>query len=174
MFGLWFGGSHLGYGTHLPILAAAVLNARPGPLLEYGLGFYSTPLLHCFAHEQERQLLSLENDVNWAAQFEGVQDHFHKVAAVPNWEASEAIVDAAAQDWAVVFIDHGPNERRLVDARRLAHRAEFVVVHDWDDAAYAELAALFKFKWVSKCGPLTAVLSNVRPFPGLGADLIAH
>lgn len=166
-FGLWFGGSHMGYGTHLPVLAAAVLDARPGPLLEYGLGFYSTPLLHMFAHEQGRVLLSLESDAAWAERFADMKSPQHPIEAPPSWEASEAVVDALADQWAVVFIDHGPNERRLVDARRLAHRADRVVVHDWDDAMYAEIAALFKYKWRSKCGPYTAVLSNTRPFAGL-------
>ena len=173
-FGMWFGGSHLGFGTHMPILAAAVLDAGPGPILEYGVGFYSTPLLHLFAHEQGRELLSLESDAAWADRFGGLRDERHKIIAPPSWEASEAIVDAAAKDWAVVFIDHGPNERRLVDARRLANRAEYVVMHDWDDAAptYAEMATLFKHKWVSRLGPFTAVMSNVRPFVGMGPAII--
>lgn len=170
-FGMWFGGSHLGFGTHMPVLAAAVLDAGPGPILEYGVGFYSTPLLHLFAHEQGRELLSLESDAAWADRFGGMRDERHKIIAPPSWEASEAIVDAAAKDWAVVFIDHGPNERRLVDARRLANRAEYVVMHDWDDGAYTDIAALFKYNWVSQLGPKTAVMSNVRGFPGLDSRL---
>jgi hypothetical protein len=87
---------------------------------------------------------------------------------VPSWPESERLVDEFSTEWAVVFIDHGPDERRVVDARRLASRAEFVVVHDWVQPEplprQKELAALFRYLWISKIGPQTNVLSNRRPF----------
>jgi len=166
-FGLWFGGSHLGFGTHMPALAAAVLTARPGPVLEYGLGFYSTPLLHCLCLAMGRDHLSLDGDPRWAEQFAGLREPSHRILGFERWADSEPIVDAVPE-WAVVFIDHGPNERRVVDAKRLATKAEFVVVHDWaiDDSAphQRELSELFLHKRVYGPGPHTAVLSNTYPY----------
>ena len=168
-FGLWFGESHLGFGTHVPILAAAVLQARPGPIVEYGCGLYSTPLLHMLCMEMDRDLLSLDSDPTWLARFSELQYEKHKFAAFPNWAESEALVDA--REWAVAFIDHGPDERRVVDAKRLAHRAEFVLVHDWGgaigeplNASQQAIADMFEFRFVSRFGPCTAVLSNTRQF----------
>lgn len=162
-FGLWFGGSHLGFGTHMPTLAAAVLAARPGPVLEYGAGLYSTPLLHLLCQEMDRELLTLDSDPAWIKQFEGLASDRHRFRAFPNWADSEALVDA--HPWAVAFIDHGPDERRVVDARRLAPQVHFLVVHDWEDSpAQRAIAALFQFQHVSKVGPLTAVLSNIERF----------
>lgn len=167
-FGLWFGGSHMGFGTHMPTLAAAVLEARPGPVLEYGMGFYSSPLLYMMCEEMGRELLSLDHDAAWLERFSGMRTPWHRMEAPSSWGASEAVVDAMAQDWAVVLIDHGPDARRVVDATRLANRAEFVVVHDWEQSpSQAQLASLFKYTWVSRCAPQTAVLSNVRLFSGL-------
>lgn len=171
-FGLWFGGSHLGFGTHMTALASAVLQARRGPVLEYGLGFYSTPLLHLLCQETGRTLLSLEGDAAWAEKFQEFQTPFHLLKAMPrgpqgaDWTPSEGIVDTFAKEYAVVFIDHGPEERREIDAARLAQRSEFVVVHDWGEAhpPCQRMAALFQHKWVSPHGTATAVLSNVRPF----------
>jgi len=169
-FGLWFGNSHLGFGTHMPTLAAAVLRAGPGPVVEYGMGFYSSPLLHLLCEETRRPLLSLESDRGWGEKFAGLsrpqdgEDGGHRIVCVDSWQESEAIVDALGAI-AVAFIDHGPNERRVVDAKRLAHRAEFVVVHDWEDPP--EIDQLFACKWVSRCAPRTAVLSNRRVFGGL-------
>ena len=168
-FGMWFGCSHLGFGTHMPILAAAVMQSRPGPVLEYGVGFYSTPMLHLLCAETGRKLLSLEGDPPWAEKFGGMRHEDHRIVGVSSWPDSEALVDETPE-WSVVFIDHGPDERRVVDARRLANRAEFVVVHDWEQPmtpSQEELAALFRFSWVSRMGPLTTVLSNVRPFLGI-------
>lgn len=175
-FGLWFGGSHLGFGTHMGILASAVLQSRTGPVLEYGLGFYSTPLLHLLCQEMGRELLSLEGDAEWASKFEEFRTSFHHITSMPrgpggpDWGLSGHLPAPGGTvhtaDWAVVFIDHSPDERREVDAAALANRAELVVVHDWGDAhpPCQRIAAAFKFKWVSKTGLATAVLSNVRPF----------
>ena len=168
-FGLWFGGSHLGFGTHLPILAAVVTQARPGPVVEYGMGLYSTPLLHLLCLEQGREALSLDSDAAWAENFADFRCPTHRIQGFANWADSEPIVDAV--EWAVAFIDHGPDDRRVVDASRLANRAEFVVVHDWGGAVGVPLSAsqqaiydLFEHHWVSKLGPHTGVFSNVRPF----------
>ena len=174
-FGLWFGGSHMGFGTHMPILAAAVLGARPGPVLEYGMGLYSSPLLHMLCEEQGRDLLSLDGDPPWAERFDGLRaGPRHTVVGVEDWDLSEPFVDEwlHGRDPAVVFIDHGPDERRVVDARRVAHLAELVLVHDWGQPplpSQVELASMFQYQWTSRVGPFTCVLSNVRPFvmPGL-------
>ncbi len=172
-FGLWFGGSHSAYGTHLPILAAAALQSR-GALLEFGLGFYSTPFLHALAEESGRELLSLEGDARWAENFEGLRARFHKIVAMP--DGPDGADWTRAPDyylvrpmWGVAFIDHNPEERRLVDAERLASAAQFVLVHDWekDKPLYVEIADLFKYVWISRAGPQTAVLSNFQRFdPG--------
>lgn len=167
-FGVWFGGSHLGFGTHMHVLAAVILQARPGPVLEYGMGFYSTPLLHLLCQEMDRHLLSIDGDPTWADRFAGLESGRHDIKGVRDWAESEPMIDGF-NEWAVVFIDHGPETRRVVDAKRLKDRAEFIVVHDWSntDACAAwqeELLKMFKFSWVSKVGPCTAVLSNKRPF----------
>jgi hypothetical protein len=168
-FGVWFGGSHLGFGTHMPILASAVLQARPGPVLEYGVGFYSSPLLHLLCEEMGRGLLSMDHDPAWLERFGAFRSDTHRMLAYPNWAASEAVVDA--ETWAVAFIDHGPNDRRVVDARRIADKTEFVIVHDWEAALgdplpeYQQaIADHFEHMFVSRCGPRTAVLSNFRQF----------
>jgi hypothetical protein len=176
-FGLWFGSSHLGFGTHVPILAAVVLGARPGPVVEFGMGLYSSPLLHMLCIEMDRELLSLDHDALWVERFGEMRElgvpGKHRLMAFPTWEGVEEVLKRGVgeEPWAVAFIDHGPDERRVVDCRRLANEAEFVVVHDWDwSESQKEIAKLFRFCWVSKSGPRTAVLSNVREFqmPGQG------
>merc|ERR1711970_593882 len=39
----------------------------------------------------------------------------------------------ADQDWSVVFVDHMPMSRRMVDIERLLPRSQLVVVHDTQD-----------------------------------------
>lgn len=164
-FGLWHGGSHMGFGTHLPLLAAAVMRAQDGPVLEYGLGFYSTPMLDMLCREMKRELVSLEGDPGWAAGFMGLHDPpAHTIQACRSsgdWASTEHLTERM---WAVVFIDHGPDERRVVDARRLHLMTDIMVVHDWDPNGtfpwQEEIKGLFKYYQVSRCGPHTAILSS--------------
>jgi hypothetical protein len=177
MFGLWFGDSHMGFGTHLPILASVVLQARPGPVVEYGMGLYSTPLLHMLCEEMGRRLISFDGDPPWAEKFSDLRTDSHKIYGVKNWPEHEPIVDAIGP-LDVVFIDHGPEDRRVVDADRLAYRSEFVIVHDWAVGVAASdwqrrLSQAFRFVATSRLGPNTAVLSNIRTpsMPAWHADV---
>jgi hypothetical protein len=73
-----------------------------------------------------------------------------------------------ARTWAVVFVDHAPADRRVVDIARLADRTEFMVVHDSEDALYGYESAFARFAYrydYKRLVPCTSILSNVRPFP---------
>ncbi len=146
------------FGSHMAALAAAVLQARPGPVLEYGVGHYSTPLLHFLCEETGRHLVSLESDPEWAARFNSMRTAQHTIEVVSSWSATDPLVER--NKWSVVLIDHAPEERRAQDIRRVRDLAEFVVVHDWPQPG----ERCYAHRWVSRTVPTTAVLSNVRAF----------
>lgn len=54
------------YGTHVPVLMAAIALIKPKRILELGSGFYSTPLFldkrYC---PSVTQLTSIETDASW-------------------------------------------------------------------------------------------------------------
>jgi len=152
--------------THEPLLAAAVAIARPGPVLEVGAGNYSTPLLHALCAAMGRELLTIESDINWVERFASLRSSTHKLVHVIDWDAAIPLTDS--RTWSVVFIDHAPALRRVVEIDRLADRAEFIVVHDSEDAAYNYGPSFEKFKHqhdYKRFTPWTTVLSNVRSFP---------
>lgn len=128
-----------------------------GPVLELGMGDSSTPLLHVIC--PSRRLVSFETDKSWSDKFNYLSNRVHEIRHVESYDAADG---ALKENWAVAFIDHGPEERRIVDIQKLTH-AGLVVVHDWEVAAYRyiEIERFFKEKIVFKrLTPWTAILSN--------------
>lgn len=149
------GGRNLGdpgYGTHMAVLVTAAMHTD-GPILELGCGDYSTPLLHAICSKTERFLLSTETDQNWLKLFYDLKTAWHHFEYVPVFENSAYSQpekwDSVGSDrhWSLVFIDHRPGERRVVDIKRLRPITDIFVVHDTEDPFYRYEAVLSTFKY---------------------------
>ena len=160
-FGQW------GHGTHQPALIGAVAAARPGPVVEYGAGHYSTPLLHALCAASGRTLLTIDHDRAWLDKFESLRSPEHSLVFAEDWDRVLPVV--ASTPWAVVFIDHAPADRRVVEIARLARRCEFMVVHDTEHSVYGYESVFkkeFQYRYdYKRLHPWTTILSNLRRFP---------
>lgn len=157
------------YSSHLPILIK-VLQLSSGPVLELGSGVFSTPVLHWLCLEAKRPLITYEN----------YQEHFemnkvfaspeHEVKFINSWD--EAQIENT--HWGVVFVDHKPGERRVIEIRKLANIADYIIVHDTEpdhdkyfgfiDKAFP----LFKYRYnYKRRRPYTSVLSNFKDLANL-------
>lgn len=147
------------HGTHLPVLIK-IINLTNGPVLELGMGIFSTPYLH-FACYPKRRLVSFENNPEFAEWIAGFKASFHETYFVNDWNA----IDLSGH-WSVVLVDHSPAERRVEEIKKLANSADYLVVHDTNPRQshkykYHEIYPLFKFrKDFNAEKPYTAVLSN--------------
>lgn len=128
-----------GYGSHkLALLAASILTGKDGgPVMEMGCGYHSTVILHqIVVVEQKRYLLSTDTDRAWLSKFEANMSssihHFRHINQVSEWDN----VGVDRPRWSIVFIDHKPGERRVVDIIRLANVSDIVIVHDTETASY--------------------------------------
>ena len=153
------------YGTHYPVLAAAVQRTQ-GPVLELGCGHFSTPMLHLLCMEQKRRLVTVESDHEWMEKFHDMRSPWHTFVHVAetDWD-SLTFIDT--ERWGVAFIDHRPVLRRKEDIRRLKDRAEFIVVHDTETPDYQYESILPSFKYRSdwkRYAPWTTVVSMSRHF----------
>jgi hypothetical protein len=154
------------YGTHLPVLMAALARTT-GAVLELGVGAFSTPYLHWACAFARRPLLSVESAgpyAEWAQWYAGGR---HEVLAVDSFDAAPL----EAREWSVALIDHSPSERRVVDVRRLAERCRFVILHDSNGRFeshyhYSTVYPLFKYK--RDYGALYPAVTVVRNFEDLG------
>ena len=111
------------YASHAAVTAAAAVHALRAwpelPLVELGVGHYSTPLLRGIARQFGGRVVSYASDAAWAA-------HFGDVEIVADWDAwrPPEACGLALVDNEQLCVDRWPHLARLAEA------AKIVVVHD--------------------------------------------
>jgi hypothetical protein len=161
-----------GVGSHYPVLAAMVAATR-GPVLELGMGDFSTPLLHmiCGAVTPPRRLVSIDSDPAWVEKFKHLRNPSHVIACY-KIDVSQGPATCFDRDkWAVAFVDFAPGEDRTKYIEHNREMVSFFVVHDAEDSPvanyrFAECFKTFKYVWKwGACNVDTAVLSDRYPIP---------
>jgi len=143
------------YGTHLPLLTRALLEQN-GLVIELGGGLSSTPLLNQFAR-MGRKVITFESNPEFYKTIKELQCKNHMIEFVKDWE------DVPQLSAAIVFIDHAPAERRIVDIQKFKH-ALLMVVHDFEKKryyGYDKILPLFRYCLEYTYYPkTTGILSN--------------
>lgn len=148
------------YGSHLPVLVKAIYESK-GPVLELGMGYFSSPVLHWLCADQGRELVSYETEKEFLWTFRDFATLTHRLERVTDWSKIDT-----EKPWGLAFIDQHPGEQRKEDARRLASWARLVVLHDTEGRLdkyyhYSEIYPLYKYSfYYHKFRPHTTVLSN--------------
>ena len=116
------------YGSNLiPLTVAALLSE--GPLLELGMGKFSTPLLHMIGVDHEREVVSLETDLQWMLKFAAYNlTQFHKIYHFANIGLMSKF--GLNQAWGMVLVDHIHAGLRPLDIIQFANLSQIVVAHD--------------------------------------------
>ncbi len=147
----------VGDGSHLPALIK-IINMTNGPVLELGMGLFSTNYLHWAC--KDRGLISYENSrrcFEWAEKF---RTTWHEVNLIDDWDAINI-----SGPWSVVLVDHSPGDRRIKEIKKLVN-ADYLVIHDSQPEKdrryrYSEIYPLFKYRKDFEGKPMTTVLSNL-------------
>lgn len=148
------------YGSHLPVLTKLVQKTK-GPILELGIGLYSTPYLHYACLPTKRKLVSYENDEGWIRYFRDCRSDFHEINHIDDWDKLET-----DSFWDIIFVDHHPGPRRSLEAKRFANQANYIIIHDSEpqndgNVKYSEIYPLFKYRFdYTTVLPHTTILSN--------------
>jgi len=151
------------YSSHLPMLLEAFKRTK-GDVLELGPGVFSTPILHWLCEKEKRNLVTIESDLGWlrfCRQY--YQTDGHKFYHVNSFRDAAKLIN---KDWGLVLVDHSPSARRVHEIRKLADKAQILVVHDaneWHERVYhlSTIYPLFKYKYLFKgAEPHTVLLSN--------------
>ena len=128
-----------GYGSHkLALLAASILTSQTGgPSMEMGCGYHSTLLLHqILVNEQKRYLLSTDTDQEWLQKFENnMTSNLHEFRHIKQTSDWDEIGNDRSR-WSIIFVDHKPGERRVVDIIRLENVTDLMIIHDTETASY--------------------------------------
>lgn len=148
-----------GYATHLPVLMT-MLTKTTGPVIEFGCGHYSTPLLHHVCKLTQRKLVSLEGDYQWMTGFAKYNSDFHEVRHVTDWNS----VPELTQQWSLAFIDHAPALQRKETIRQMQDVVDYFVIHDSETDSvyhYSEIFPLFPHRFdYTEYRPWTTILSK--------------
>jgi hypothetical protein len=134
------------WGTHMPMLIK-LIPITMGDILEMGMGWYSTPLLHWISMDQNRKLVSYENDKEYYDIFKDAKNDLHEISYVEAWEDAHI-----KKEWGVAFIDFRPKIERRKAVRDLANLAKFIIIHDTDPRSekfygYNKIYPLFKYRF---------------------------
>lgn len=143
------------YGTHMhPLIMAAL--ASKGLMVELGAGEYSTPILHELSRFFKRTLITYENDREWLMRFTTFRNNYHQLFLIEDWDKVEP------HECGLVLIDHAPAERRMVDIKRYADKAQILVVHDTEKTKfYGYDFSGFKYRFLyERMEKTTTLLSN--------------
>ena len=109
--------------THIPLLVR-VFDKSEGDVLEVGTGFFSTLVLRWLCSITGRTLYSYESKEKWYNRAKQKEGDTHKVIYCPNWDDA----DFDQRHWGLVFIDHGPNRRRVIEIERLKDKCDYMVI----------------------------------------------
>ncbi|OGK52588.1 hypothetical protein A2966_03545 [Candidatus Roizmanbacteria bacterium RIFCSPLOWO2_01_FULL_41_22] len=149
------------YCSYLPILIE-VIQRSDGPVLEMGMGPFSTPVLHWLCIEMKRPLVSYDNNPEYFEENKAFENGGHQVKLVDSWDDA----DIENTLWGVAFLDHAPDYRRKEDAKRLANNVDYLILHDSEETKdkyfhYSEIYPLFRYRYnYKRRSPFTVVLSN--------------
>jgi hypothetical protein len=118
------------FATHQPVLYEAATRVSK-PVIEFGAGEGSTRMLHEICAERGLELVTLDSDAEWLDRYRTeLTTPTHSFRLVEDWNAE--IDEAEQRDWGLIFIDQGSWEARAETAKRLAHKADYLIVHDCD------------------------------------------
>lgn len=153
--------------THQRTLVAACLRTK-GPILECGVGWYSTPILHSIAAAQGRDLLTVDNNSHWLKQFQGLNKAYdrHKFLLVGWWGEFyyDMTIDFPSDGWDVIFMDQGQPIEREYATRALINNGKIFVFHDTEEGfayGYDRILPMFRYRWTDECQQsFTTIASN--------------
>lgn len=138
--------------THMPMLLACLSNTE-GPVLELGVGVWSTAVTSAFAIggrfvrsvEQHKPWWDLIHELDKPGGAPWRKEHggHHEILNVQSYD--EVVIDDHV--WDVVFLDQHPPERRGVDAARLRNKCRLMILHDSWQHAYKTDDVFKTFKY---------------------------
>jgi hypothetical protein len=118
------------FATHQPVLYEIARRCQ-GPIVEFGCGEGSTRLLHHVCAQRGVRLLTLDSDAEWLDRYSNaLSSDLHEFRVVEDW--GDELAGTEREQWGLAFIDQGSWEARADTAKRLADKAEYLIVHDHD------------------------------------------
>lgn len=149
------------YATHQPVLIHTLSTIITGDVLEFGMGWHSTALMHYICGAQGRNLLSIETDEGRYKRFIDFRNDRHQLRLCEQKPFYDGTHWIFSKRFTVAFIDAAPAEIRQPVIERI--NADYIVIHD------TELPEVYNYDFsmfrhvinFSPITPATSILSNL-------------
>lgn len=160
------------FSTHQPVVIHMLNTIIEGDVLEFGMGWNSTPLMHLICGLQGRNLLSIDTDPDWFKKFTNFESPWHHVEVVAQGPIYDGSHDMFKRRYAIAFVDAAPAQIRQPVIERIKDVADYVIVHDSEctfqgrQNVYAYDFSMYKHVLHFRpMNPATSVLSNLDEIP---------
>jgi len=104
-----------------------------GDILELGMGMYSTPLLHNLGAHLNRQVVSVETNLEWLKKF--IIYNSTKTHKLYHMSKSELNLYGLNKLWGLVLVDHGDAAARSLNVLNFSKLAMIVLIHDAENSS---------------------------------------
>lgn len=156
--------------THQPILIAAI-SETTGAILELGLGYSSTVLIHTIAGD--RLICSIDDNSEWVEKFRYLESDTHQFGVF-----SEDVFEKIGKHFSVALINLSTWDQRMFSIEKLRYFVDYIVIHDAQDRG---LSRLFKYWREYRTNdypmPTTLLASNKLSLDDIrveGATIVNH
>ena len=169
--------------THQKLLYH-VANLGRGKILEFGAGYYSTPILYKIAQDKRGRCMSFESNTNFVGKFFD-DNNMHFTIMDVTWSTffdSPLCQELVKLHWDLVFVDSSPWEARLTTIEHFKNCCDYLILHDCDyfltTGVIKDWSEHFKYyqiyvppkPWPYQTGPPTLLASNTIPEVKLKID----
>jgi hypothetical protein len=158
----------IAFSSHQPLLIHLLNTIKEGPVLEFGMGLNSSPLMNLICGMQGRYLLSVDTDKKWFGKFTSYKKKGHGILFVKEAEIRHWDHSMFNTKYSIVFVDGSPAELRQPFIERIKGQADYIVVHDTECVfqgltnCYAYDFSSFKHVYHFKTvPPMTSLLSDL-------------
>lgn len=157
--------NEVAWTSWLPALGFALARST-GPVLEIGIGHFSTPFLHEYCKGSGRELWSVESDQSWFVAF---RNKFHSEFHRFGYPVDHVVPKQFVRDirFGVTFIDNSPGgEARARPFKTALLNSDYIVVHDYhreNEEAIKPLLDGVNYRVFSDYEPPTLLASALYP-----------
>jgi len=160
--------NHIIFGTHQPVLIHMLNTVSEGSVLEFGMGPSSTPIISIICGEQNRYVVSVDNNPKWLEPLMFYQDEMHDIRLFEDEKIRNREYTFLNEKFTITLIDAHPAELRQVVIDFMRDLSDYIIVHDTEGVVnnieYGYHYDFSKFKHVlhfTHTHPMTTVLSNL-------------
>jgi len=157
------------WGSHQPALIHLLNTIITGPVLEFGMGVHSTPMLHFICEQQGRRLESFEFSDRWLRKFYKYRNKKHSMNLFEIEEVKNDFCNFLHKKYSIVFIDAHPAEMRQIVIDKMKGKVDYFIVHDTENVVlnkpcpykydFSSFKHVLHFKGVH---PMTTILSDLE------------